>query len=235
MGVGLPGRPLHRAAVPFLRSDAEATISGASLLAPVVLKIDPGSPGAQPFDVADTLTVPSVRSADRLLALAKTGRTAVDTLALLSRELADGLARGPGTAAALRRDTALVERMKAMSAHAGSISEALRAESSLPARLASDSLGAALIAVASTLRDLRAGEQADRVTASVVSLTDRLERISTNLDRLDRDLRAGRGTAGRALYDDELARQEAAFYARMDSLREELGRDPWRWLRLKLF
>lgn len=69
----------------------------------------------------------------------------------------------------------------------------------------------------------------------MVSLAERLERISAGLDKLDRDLRAGRGTAGRALYDDEIARQQEAFQARLDSLRSELRRKPWRWLRFKLF
>jgi ABC-type transporter Mla subunit MlaD len=226
---------LHRAALPFLRSDAEATIGSSSLLAPVILKLDPGDPGSGPLDFADTLTVPGLRSTDHLLLLAREAREAVDTLASLSRDLVIRLDEGPGTAARLRRDTALLERMTAISANARSISTALQAEDALPARLAADSLGTALSAMAGALRSLRGEERASEVTEAVVSLAERLERISAGLDKLDRDLRAGRGTAGRALYDDEIARQQEAFQARLDSLRSELRRKPWRWLRFKLF
>lgn len=226
---------LHWAAIPFLREDTRATISGSSLLAPVVLKLDPGSPDSGPFDFADTLTVPATRSTDHLLALANSARTAVDTLVVLSQRLTERLAEGPGTAAGLRRDTMLIAQMKAMAANARVVTTTLQADSSLPARMAADSLGATLTAVAATLKSLQGEERAVEVTEAVMSLAERLERISANLDRLDRDLRAGKGTAGRAVYDDELARQQEAFYARLDSLKSELRRKPWRWLRFKLF
>jgi len=226
---------LHWTAVPFLRADTEATISSSSLLAPVVLKLDPGRPDSGPFDFADTLAVPVARSTDYLLSLASSARGAVDTLVFLSDQLTVRLREGPGTAAGLRGDTLLIARMKLMSAQVRTISETLRAETSFPARLAADSLGATVASMASTLRSLGGEERAVEVTEAVVELADRLERISANLDRLDSDLRAGKGTAGRAVHDDELARQQAAFYARLDSLKSELRRKPWRWLRFKLF
>jgi len=226
---------LHRAALPFLRSGTEATISSSSLLAPVILKLDPGDPGSGPLDLADTLTVPALRSTDHLLSLAREAREAVDTLASLSRDLVGRLEEGPGTAARLRGDPTLLERMRAISVNVSVISTALQAEDALPARLAADSLGTVLSAMAGALRSLRGEERATDVTEAVVGLAERLERISVSLDKLDRDLRAGRGTAGRALYDDEIARQQEAFRARLDSLRSELRRNPWRWLRFKLF
>ena len=226
---------LHWTAVPFLRSDMEATISSSSLLAPVVLKLDPGTGDSGPFDFADTLAVPPARTTEYLLSLANSARGAVDTLILLSDQLTSRLREGPGTAAGLRRDTLLIARMQIMSAQVRDISETLRAETSFPARLTADSLGATVATMANTLRSLGGEERAVEVTEAVVDLASGLERISANLDRLDSELRAGKGTAGRAVYDDELARQQAAFYARLDSLKSELRRRPWRWLRLKLF
>jgi hypothetical protein len=201
----------------------------------VVLKLDPGGPGGEPFDFSDTLAVPAMRSTDHLLALAKASRGALDTLATLSRDLAARLRDGPGSAASVRRDTALVRRMRAVSENARALSEALVAETSLPARVAADSIGPAVAEMIGTLSELRGEDRADQVADAVVDLAGRLERISAGLDRLDRDLRAGRGTAGRALYDDEIERQQEAFRARLDSLRTELRRKPWRWLRFKLF
>jgi phospholipid/cholesterol/gamma-HCH transport system substrate-binding protein len=226
---------LHWAAVPFLRSDARATISSSALLAPVVLKLDPGNPRNGPFDYADTLTVPDVRSTDHLLSLAREGREAVDSLTSLAAALSVKMAEGPGSAARLRGDTALIGRLQVMSERARAISVALKAEQAFPARVTADSLGPALAAVAGNLRGLRGEERAAEATGAVLDLAARLDRISENLDRLDRGLRAGRGTAGRAAYDDEIERQLAAFQARMDSLKAELRRDPGRWLRFSLF
>lgn len=226
---------LHWAAVPYLRSDAEVRISSSALLAPVVLKLDPGDPAAGPFDFADTLSGPPTRTADQLLALASGARETVDTLAFLAEELASRLAAGRGTLARSRGDSVLVNRLGTISANAGAVAAALRAEGALPARLAADSLGPAVAAMVGTLRSLGGEERAEETAGTVIDLARRLERISMSLDQLDRDLRSGRGTAGRALYDDEIARQQAAFRARLDSLRSELRRDPGRWLRLKLF
>jgi ABC-type transporter Mla subunit MlaD len=226
---------LHRAAVPFLRSDARATISSSSLLAPVVLKLDPGNPLSGPFDYTDTLAVPDLRSTHHLLSLARSGREAVDSLKSLSRELAVKLAEGPGSVARLRGDTALIERLRIISANSRAVSMALAAEQSFPARMTADSLGVTLAAVADALRGLGPEEQVAEATGAVGDLAGRLDRISENLDRLDRGLRAGGGTAGRAIYDDEIARQLDAFKARMDSLKAELKGEPGRWLRFKLF
>ena len=159
----------------------------------------------------------------------------MDTLASLSRDLVITLEEGPGTAARLRADSALLEHLTAIAVNTRSVSSALQAEDALPARLAADSLGTVLSAMADALRSLRGEERASEVTEAVVSLAERLERISVSLDKLDRDLRAGRGTAGRALYDNEIARQQETFQAKLDSLRSELRQKPWRWLRFKLF
>ena len=226
---------LRRSAARFLRSGAEATISSSSLLAPVVLKLTTGDPAGPPFDFKDTLFVPAARTTEQLLALAASARGAVDTLLTLSRALAEELEAGSGSAAGFRRDTVLAARMQRISIGAESVAGALRSESSLPARAAADSLGPTLASVLSTLRQLGDEEKASEVAEAVVTLTRRLERIAVSLDRIDGDLRSGKGTAGRALYDDEIERQQEAARARLDSLKSELRRRPWRWLRVRLF
>ncbi len=226
---------LNRTAVPFLRADTRASISSAALLAPLVLKLDPGHPGSGPLDFTDTLRVPPERSTEQMLSLARQARDATDSLTLLAQMLRRRITTGPGTVAGFRNDTVLLQRLWRIAGNARSLSRAMDSEHALPARLASDSLGVALAGMASSLRSLQGEERAASVTEAVVDLAERLERISENLDKLDRDLRAGRGTAGRALYDDEIARQQEAFQARLDSLKSELIRKPWRWLRFKLF
>ena len=226
---------LHWAAVPFLRSDARATIASAALLAPVVLKLDPGNPLNGPFDYADTLQVPNLRSTDHLLSLARAGREAVDSLTSLAGALSARLAEGPGSVARLRSDTALIERLAVMSANARAVSVALAADQAFPARMAADSLGVTLASLAANLQGLRGEEGAGEAPGAVLDLAAHMDRIAAGLGRLDRGLRAGRGTAGRAVYDDEISRQVEAFQARMDSLKVEMRKDPGRWLRLRLF
>jgi len=226
---------LHRKALPFLRADTRATISSSALLAPVVLKLDAGHPASGPFDLADTLRVPAARTTDGVLALARSGRAEVESLAVLSRALSARLAEGRGTAARLGEDGELVERLHDVMRNAADLSAAIGSEESFLKRQAADSLGPTLLAMAGTLRALGDGERAEAVAGALSTLTERLDRISGNLERLDRELREGRGTAGRALYDDEIARQQEALRARWDSLRAELKKDPGRWLRFRLF
>lgn len=226
---------LNRAAVPYLGSGVEATISSSSLLAPVVLKLTPGDSASPPFDAADTLFVAAGSTTEHVLALARSARGVIDSLVPLSRELAGRLADGPGTVAAFRADTAFAGRMRRIATRAETISVALRSETSLPARAAADSLGPAMAEMLATLRRFSDEGRAAGVSEAIVALAERMERIAANLDRLDSDLRSGRGTAGRALYDDEIERQQVAARARLDSLKSELRRKPWRWLRVKLF
>jgi hypothetical protein len=125
--------------------------------------------------------------------------------------------------------------MKRIATGAESVTSALRSESSLPARAAADSLGPALASIRATLSQLGDEERASEVADAVVTLTRRLERIAVSLDAIDMDLRTGKGTAGRALYDDEIERQQESARARLDSLKSEVRREPWRWLRVRLF
>jgi len=226
---------LNRSVVPFLDSDLEATISSASLLAPVVLKLTPGHAGGPAFNFNDTLFVASGKTTEHVLALARSARAVIDSLAPLSMKLAARMADGPGTLAAFRADSALAGRLKRIATRAETVAVALRSETSLPARAAADSLGPALAGMLTTLRRVGDEGAAEEVMEAIATLAEQLDRITASLERIDRDLQAGKGAAGRALYDDEISRQKEGARARLDSLKSELRREPWRWLRVKLF
>lgn len=226
---------LHRAAVPYLRRDTRAHISSSALLAPVVLKLDPHDPSSGPFNPSDTLFVPPHETVEQFLALAGAGRAALDSLRDLLAPLDRRLADGPGTIAALRADSSLRQRLPELAANARVVSRAVQADDGLLALLASDSLGSLLMRVGSGLRALAGADSSRSVAGSTVELAAELERLSQRLARMDDDLRAGRGTAGRGLYDDELQRQRELAGTRLDSLRLEIRRTPWRWVRLRLF
>lgn len=226
---------IFNTAVPYLSRDTRAGISASALLAPVVLKLDPLGPARGPFDPADTLFVPPHETVERFLALAAEGRTVVDSLRGLSAALRHRLRDGPGTVASVQADTAFQGRLAAVSGKAKQIARAFTSDSDILRYLADDSVSAAFGRVSAGLRSLSADAHGVAVADSIQALAASLERVSERLEGMDEDLRAGRGTLGRALYDDEIKRQHALLRARLDSLRSDIREDPWRWVRLHLF
>ena len=96
-------------------------------------------------------------------------------------------------------------------------------------------MGEAVKNILAGFRSLAEDERTGRVADSVGELVASLGRVSERLARMDSLMRAGQGTAGRAVYDDEIRRQQRLFRARLDTVRTELTRRPWRWMRFKLF
>lgn len=226
---------LYRTVPQYLGAGTRASIGSASLLAPVVLKLDPGEPSEGRFDPADTLHVPRSETTERLLRLAGAGRRAVDSLRQDLLALTEHMDRGPGTLTALRRDTALAARWSLASDRLHALRAAFGAENSLPARLTRDSLAATLHRSLGRLSALSRESRAASVLDSLADLTVALESVSGRLSDLDAALRSGSGSAGRAVFDDEILRQRQALRARLDSVRAEVWGAPLRWMRFRLF
>lgn len=228
------GRVLVRAilrgdAADLLRADASALIRQSALLEPAVVVVRPGD-GAVPFDFADTLRAEHRVGPRDVLARADTLMRRLETLQPLAERLRTRLAEGPGTVAALRRDSALATslsagatRLRRWSERAGDGTVALLHEdSSLAARweriaARGDTIG----------RALPSGEIA-RLDAALTSLEDRVAALEASLSE-------PRGTVGRLMHDGALARERRTMEAHMDSLRAELAAEPLRWLRIRLF
>ena len=226
---------LHRSAGEYVRRDATATIRPSDLLAPVVLAIDPGSPGEPALDFADTLrTGPADADLERVLALLDSLRDNSARAAPIGRRLAEEMRSGRGSLAAFRRDTTVRrllqssrERVRTLRTRRGSLAR-LATDSLIVVRLDSVMRRAArLAAVRETLRVARAAEAWD--------LGATLERLRTRLATIDRRLAEGRGSAGRAIHDDEILRQAKLLRARLDTVVVELSRNPLRWLRFRIF
>jgi phospholipid/cholesterol/gamma-HCH transport system substrate-binding protein len=226
---------LYRTALPYLREGTTARIGSSALLAPVVLKLEPGPPTGGAFNAADTIQVIANQTRERFLVLASEGKGATDSLADAIARLGSHLRSGSGSLGRMRGDTALLEALPRMSSRAGELRAAIGAEGSLPRLLAGDSVSTMLSEVLGGLRAVASDPATAAVADTVSGLIASLERISSRLTLLDSRLQEGRGTAGRALHDDEIRRQQRLFRARLDSVRSELIRTPWRWLRFKLF
>ena len=223
---------LYWTAVPYLRDGATARVGSSALLAPVVLKLAPGDVGSGPFDPSDTLHVIPNQTRDQLLASAAEGKAAADTVTELLAALADRLEHGPGTLTRLRQDSTLWGNSLRT---VGVLSATWKSRETLPSRLARDSVSAALARITTEIHSLATDDDVTRATDAVGALLARLERISERLAVFETRLQEGFGTAGRAVYDDEIRRQKGLLQTRLDSARSELSDRPWRWLRFKLF
>jgi ABC-type transporter Mla subunit MlaD len=220
---------LDREAARELRSDARATIKPSGLLAPLVIDLDPGSPGASPFDRGDTLRAELSITTRALEAFGDSLRRIAEDLGPVAERIRRDLAIPQGTLASLSRaaetfaqlraDLAALEGMEARSGSLGRLLSDTAVASGL--RRSSDRLDT--LAAAAARRDGR-----ERATAELHALGERLERLGLELD-------AARGTVGRALHDREIQNQARLFRARADSVRADLARAPFRWLRLRLF
>lgn len=229
---------LHREVAGVLRQDATAQITQEGLMAPTVLSLDPGSPESPPFDFRDTLRAAvTLVDQDRTLALLDTLRAATEEARPLGARLRDALERGGGTAAALRRDTttlpSLERRLEALDRL---LFGSEGSGGSLGRMMGDTTLAATIEAVSASLSRLSGAEpEPGRPETAMRDLLAALDDLQASLVALERDLRAGRGTLGRALYDTAIVQQARLLEARMDSLRRELLENPLRWLRFRLF
>lgn len=227
---------LHRSAEGVIREDASATIRAADLLEPMIVSVDPGSPGRPPLDLSDTLRASEERiDPERMRALADTLRRAGRDLTEGIEEVRRALAERRGTLARLREDPRPVEELVAGMRSATDLMG--RFETGTLGRLARDST---LAERAARIRERFAaitrtapgqeteGESLRGALARLDGLGDRIARLSAAVER-------GEGTAGRALADRELPRQLALLQARLDSAVAELARSPGRWLRVRIF
>lgn len=232
---GRPGRVVVRAVLreragDLLRSDADARIRSASLLAPAILDLRPGE-ASERFDPGDTLAAESPVSREELIGrmeelLDRLVRLEPDASRLTAR-----LDEGPGTLASLRRDPDVLEQLRGASS---GLEQLARADGSL-SRLAGDT---ALVQRAQRVRDRLASlAGADESPAGDrwSALADDVARVVVRVDTLGARIEAGRGSAGRFLTDTELVDAVARVRARMDSVRAELLAQPFRWLRFRIF
>ncbi len=233
---GGPGSPnllvrtvLTREAAGVLRRDARATIQPSGLLAPFVVSLEPGSGGQPAYSYDDTLQANLSLTMRDVAAFGDSLRRVVAELRPLATRLRKDAAVGGGTLAALSRSKGVFTELRAnlsafeeLAAEPGSLG-LLMADTSLATGLRRASERLQAVALQASV-----GEAPKRFGAAVRALAE-------NLASLDRHLSSARGTAGRAIHDREIQNQIRLFRARADSVRAELARRPFRWLRVQLF
>ncbi|MGD8495881.1 MAG: MlaD family protein [Gemmatimonadales bacterium] len=225
---------LLRDAAPALRRDAQARIGSGALLEPPVVKISPGSPGAPPYDFADTLAVSTLPGLEEFRALADSGRAALESLQGAAGTLKRELETGSGTLPRLRRDPELVARLQRSRTRAAALRQAWD-ESGAATVWRDTVLHARAAGVADRLRDLSTAVAADSTLGAAAQIPPALDALGARANRLSRRLEAAEGTLGRLGADDELRRQTERTRALLDSLLVESKERPLRFLHFRLF
>lgn len=225
---------LRRDAARHLRRDASARIGRSGMMGPTVVLLDPGTPTEPAFDYSDTLRAPGPPAQEQALAGLDSLVQALEEARPLAERLASELEDGRGTLPALRRDP------EAMAAFTAQVRRASRLRDEAERRslglLARDTAwSAALRRSAERLRQLEAAAEEREAERGAYTLSEAAGRLGERVREMEAHLEAGGGTAGRALHDDELARQVSLLRARTDSVRAALLAEPLRWLRWRLF
>ena len=218
---------LTREAAAALRRDASAKIQPSGLLAPFVVSIDPGTAAQAPYDFRDTLRAEVSIALGAIAVLGDSLGRVVDELKPVARRLREELRDGEGTLRAISEQPL---RFAGLRADLAALRSTLEAPSSI-GQLASDpTLAASLRRSRERLERLAEGASANRGGVGTS-----FESLAANLRALQNRLEAARGSAGRALHDREIQNQARLFRARADSVRLELARRPFSWLRIRLF
>lgn len=227
---------LDRSAENILRADASAEVVASDLLAPVVVAVSPGSPGAPPWNYSDTLRAEEPAIDQELMrALADTLFLAAEDLEAQAEVTARLLSGGDGTLQRLREDPALLE---GLSSELRSLRSTLAARfpGSALARLAADTtVGPTAARIQERFEAWKEGGDGPAPGDALAEAGAELDRLAARIGRMSERLEAGEGTAGRALADRELARQFERLKAGIETLARDLARDPSRWLRVRVF
>ena len=227
---------IDRVAEPILRADATAEVRPPDLVAPVVLSVNPGSGSAPPWNYADTLRAsgPPI-DPETVMALSDSLLQAVRMLEVDASEARAVLGSGQGSLARFGEDPGTLAGLQGS---LESLEELLQRDlqrSSLVG-LATDTLvSAAARRVQGRLAAWEAAPELASATRNLETTLEALDAVMSRLSAIAERLDRGEGTAGRALVDEEIRRQLAALRAAAAGLAEDLGYNPSRWLRVRVF
>jgi hypothetical protein len=217
-----------------MRSDAEARIGSSSLLAPPVVKLDPGSPNAPPYDFSDTLAVSMLPGLEEFRTLADSGRTALARLQQDAGALGREMETGSGTLPRLRRQPELLAELDRQRDRYRDLRHAW-GDDGLGAAWRDTSLHAQAGAVGERLQGLVREQTAEDRTGPAERLPAAAQALRSRANRLAGRLEAADGTLGRLANDDELRRQAERTRSLLDSLLVESMAHPLRFLHFRLF
>lgn len=227
---------IDRVAESILRADATADVRPSDLVAPVVLSVNPGTGSAPAWNYSDTLRAsgPPLEP-ETVMALADSLLQAVRALEVDASEARDALGSDQGSLARFREDPGTLAGLRGSLELLEELLQRDLRRSSL-VRLATDTL---VSAAARRVQERFAAWGASPPLASgshnaettLEALDAAMSRLSAIAERLDR----GEGTAGRALVDGEIRRQLDALRTAVAELAEDLGYNPSRWLRIRVF
>ena len=222
-------------AMPFLGEDAHVTIGSASLLAPSVVKIAPGSEHALPLRDGDTLQVASKLDIESFRTMADSVRIAIRGVADGASKLREQLTGGNGTVARFLAHRGSLAQVDSTRSRIDRLRLAWQQGGGLSRLVREDSVRASASRTMATLHDLT--DPAGRPVAldSLVRIGETVRQIEHRAREMGASIERAEGTVGRALKDPALRLSAERTRAALDSLTSELGTNPLAWLRFQLF
>ena len=226
---------LLREAVPYLRADARVTIGASGLMAPAVVKIGAGSPGAATVADGDTLRAVQRPDLDDFRSMADSVRDAFTVAAMDLSDLRRQILEGDGSTARFLSDPGVLSGLGSARTDAGALSAAWGSGNGLR-RLAVDDSLRALVARSSALIEESMKSDVTRAALDSARLAGvALDSLRLRAEEIAERIGAAEGSLGRAVEDSALSVAAHRTRAVLDSLTTALGANPLAWLRVRLF
>ena len=226
---------LLREAIPYLREDARVTIGASGLMAPSVVKIGAGSPGASRVGDGDTLRAAQRPDLEDFRSMADSVRDAFVAAAEDVSRLRQEAVEGDGSAARFMADQGFLSRLDSARVHARHISTAWSDGRGLHRIAADDSLKATLARSSALIEELLESDAIRPSLDSARAVGVALESLRLRASGIAARIGAAEGSVGRAVEDSALSAAAHRTRAALDSLTTELGANPLAWLRIRLF
>ncbi len=227
---------IDRVAEPILRADATADLRPSDFVAPVVLAVNPGTGSAPPWNYADTLRAsrPPIEP-ETVMELTDSLLAAIRMVEVGASEAQEALGSDRGSLAHFREDPGTLAGLRTSLELLDELMQRDLRRSSLM-RLATDTVVSPAARrvqerVAAWGAEPRLASARRHAGATVEALDAAMSRLAAIAERLNR----GEGTAGRTLVDGEIRRQLALLRTTIEELAHDLGYNPSRWLRVRVF
>ncbi len=226
---------LLREAIPYLRDDARVTIGASGLMAPSVVKIGAGSPGASKVEDGDTLRAEQRPDLEDFRSMADSVRDAFVIAAEDVSRLRQQAVEGDGAAARFLADRGFLARLDSAQVHAGRLSTAWSGGQGLHRLAADDSLEAIVARSSAWIEEFMASDRMQASRDSARAAGEALDSLRARAMNIAARIGNAEGSLGRAVEDSALSVSAHRTRAVLDSLTTELGTNPLAWLRIRLF
>jgi phospholipid/cholesterol/gamma-HCH transport system substrate-binding protein len=231
---------VKRSALDFIYNDARATILNMGLLGDKYVAIEPGRPSAKPIEPGSLLQGETTVTMEEILSASAKSASGVNSFISRLDSIVASINRGEGSLAKLLRSPELYAEIHSSAASIAQILQGIQGNRGTLGHLIQDSLlyqelasaGASFGEVGRKLADssaLFSKLMNDRRIHTMISGT--LQNAARVTARID----SGKGALGRLTQNDSLVRSMERVVANVNSLIDDVKKNPKRYLKFSVF